>query len=89
MLLVGLMGLMSRVGVSSFDARCGVGLGRAGLRLRSGAFAPDYPILILVAAYGGCLRIPSGASKRPAHPRPTPHRALPLNLYGRRDESGS
>ena len=36
--------------------------GDSGQRLRSGAFAPDFPFLILVAAYGGCLRIPSGLS---------------------------
>ena len=35
-------------------------------RLRSGAFAPDCPILILVVACGDCLRIPSGASRLPA-----------------------
>jgi|GEM_PF-4181150 len=50
-----------------------MGLGGAGLRLRSGAFAPDCPVVILVAASGGCLRIPSGASDAPppqAHATP-------------------
>ena len=30
--------------------------------MRSGAFAPDWPVVIFVAAYGGCLQIPSGLS---------------------------
>jgi len=30
--------------------------------LRSGAFAPDFPVVIFVAACGGCLQIPSGLS---------------------------
>jgi len=43
--------------------------------LRSGAFAPDFPFVIVVVACGDCLPIPSGASTRPARPRPTPRRA--------------
>jgi len=43
--------------------------------LRSGAFAPDFPFVIVVVACGDCLPIPSGASTRPARPRPTPHPA--------------
>mgnify|MGYP007003618728 CR=1 FL=1 len=46
----------------SFDVWRVGGLGRAGQRLRSGAFAPDCPVVILVAACGRCLRIPSGLS---------------------------
>ena len=44
-------------------------------RLRSGAFAPDFPrapFVILVAACGGCLRIPSGASRLLAAAPPRP-----------------
>ena len=40
-------------------------------RSRSGAFAPDFPFVILVAACGGCLRIPSGASRLLAAARPS------------------
>ena len=43
----------------SLDARRGVGLGRAGLRLRSGAFAPDFPLVIFVR-----LRLPSDSLGR-------------------------
>ena len=55
--------------------------GVAGQRLRSGAFAPDCPIVILVAACGGCLRIPSGLST-PRATRPPPPRAAPQKLVG-------
>jgi len=46
----------------AIDARCVGGLRGAGQRLRSGAFAPDCPCVILVAAFGRCLRIPLGLS---------------------------
>ncbi|KAG1453607.1 hypothetical protein G6F57_015691 [Rhizopus arrhizus] len=36
------------------------GRGRGGQRLRSVAFAPDFPLVILVVACGNCLQIPSG-----------------------------
>ena len=55
--------------------------GVAGQRLRSGAFAPDCPLVILVAACGGCLRIPSGLST-PRATRPPPPRAAPQKLVG-------
>ncbi|CAB3689524.1 hypothetical protein LMG3431_04795 [Achromobacter pestifer] len=46
----------------SWAARHVGGLWGAGQRLRSGAFAPDFPVVIFVAACGGCLQIPSGLS---------------------------
>ena len=46
----------------SFDVWRVGGLGRAGQRLRSGAFAPDCPFVIFVAACGRGLQIPSGLS---------------------------
>jgi len=39
--------------------------------LRSGAFAPDFPFVIFVVAFGDCLQIPSGASRLPT-PQATP-----------------
>jgi len=36
--------------------------------LRSGAFAPDFPFVIFVVAFGDCLQIPSGASTALASP---------------------
>jgi len=36
--------------------------------LRSGAFAPDSPVVIFVVAFGDCLQIPSGASTALASP---------------------
>jgi len=54
----------------SFDARCGGGLGCAGQRLRSGAFAPDCPVVILVR-----LRLPSDSLGRIEVARSQGHRA--------------
>ncbi|EFF77949.1 hypothetical protein HMPREF0004_0735 [Achromobacter piechaudii ATCC 43553] len=62
----------------SFGARRGGGGREAGQRLRSGAFAPDCPVVILVAARGGCLRIPSGLST----PRLPPTTAPPCSISG-------
>ncbi|CAB3822816.1 hypothetical protein LMG3415_00496 [Achromobacter mucicolens] len=42
----------------SSDARRVAGLWRAGLRLRSGAFAPDFPFVIFVQAFGLPFRFP-------------------------------
>ena len=50
------------------------GLRCAGQRLRSGAFAPDCPVVIFVTAFGGSFRFPR-AYRLPAHPRPPPRRA--------------
>ena len=68
------MGVSGFVGafVASWDARRRGRVGGARPRLRSGAFAPDCPLVIFVAAYGRCLQIPSGASRlRATHPTPT------------------
>jgi|GEM_PF-5701632 len=48
-----------------------VAWGDSGQRLRSGAFAPDFPVVIFVVAYGNCLQIPSGLST-PLAPQATP-----------------
>jgi len=40
--------------------------GERGLRLRSGAFAPDCPVVILVTAFGGSFGFPRARSTRPA-----------------------
>ena len=60
--------------LGSFGARRGHGARRAGPRLRSGAFAPDCPCLILVIAYGDSFGF-RWAYRRPAHRAPQPHRA--------------
>ena len=41
-----------------------------GLRLRSGAFAPDFPFVIVVQAFGLPFRFPRAQSKRPTVTRP-------------------
>ncbi len=38
---------------------------RAGLRLRSGAFAPDYPVVIFVTAFGCSFRFPRAHLRAP------------------------
>ena len=60
--------------LGSFGARRGHGARRAGPRLRSGAFAPDFPCLILVIAYGDSFGF-RWAYRRPTHRAPQPHRA--------------
>ena len=51
------------------------GLGGAGQRLRSGAFAPDFPCVIFVTACGSSFRFP-WAYRLPAPPRPPPRTAV-------------
>ncbi|KRB14321.1 hypothetical protein ASD87_25980 [Achromobacter sp. Root170] len=46
----------------SSGARRVAGLWRAGLRLRSGAFAPDSPFVIFVQAFGLPFRFPRAAA---------------------------
>ncbi len=62
-------------GSGSSDASRGGGAGGAGQRLRSGAFAPDFPFVIFVTAFGGSFRFPR-AYRRPAPPAPPPRLAL-------------
>ena len=66
-------------GLGSLDARGVGGLGCAGQRLRSGAFAPDSPVVIFVQACGLPFRFPR-AYRRPAHPRPPTPRALEVAI---------
>jgi hypothetical protein len=66
----------------SLDARRGGPLGCAGQRLRSGAFAPDCPIVIFVTACGSSFRFPR-AYRLPAHPRGPPRRALAMAISRR------
>gem|GEM_PF-5701631 len=66
--------------VSSLDARRVGGRWGAGQRLRSGAFAPDCPVVIFVAAYGGCLQIPSGLSTPRAPPATNPPGSVERNF---------
>ncbi len=68
-------------GVLSTDA-CHVGDARcAGQRLRSGAFAPDFPVVIVVQAYGLPFRFPR-AYRRPAQ-RASPTRQAALSESSR------
>jgi len=68
-------------GVLSIDA-CHVGASRcAGQRLRSGAFAPDCPVVIVVQAYGLPFRFPR-AYRRPAQ-REAPTRQAALSESSR------
>ena len=60
--------------LGSYGARRGHGARRVGPRLRSGAFAPDFPCLILVIAYGDSFGF-RWAYRRPTHRAPQPHRA--------------
>ncbi len=46
------------------------GLGGAGLRLRSGAFAPDCPFVIFVTAFGCSFRFPRAHLHAPLPPSP-------------------
>ncbi|MNY26987.1 hypothetical protein D3C86_1608620 [compost metagenome] len=57
--------------------------------MRSGAFAPDFPVVNLVVACGDCLRFPSGASDAPLTPRPRHARLRRLDLDGRWGGRGS
>ena len=67
-------------GLSSLDARRVGGLRGAGQRLRSGAFAPDFPLVIFVTACGSSFRFPR-AYRRPARPGRPPRRALPGAIW--------
>ena len=70
----------------SWAARRGGGTECAGQRLRSGAFAPDCPCVILVVAYGNCLRIPLGLSTPRAPPAPATPGSVRCNLTSVRED---
>jgi hypothetical protein len=66
-------------GSSSLGVRRVGGLGYEGQRLRSGAFAPDCPVVIFVTACGSSFRFPR-AYRRPSHPSPPTHRTPPAAI---------
>ncbi|KAG1091721.1 hypothetical protein G6F40_012927 [Rhizopus arrhizus] len=55
-------GPMTSEAFAEFTPVASVARGDSGQRLRSGAFAPDCPLVIFVVACGNCLQIPSGLS---------------------------
>jgi len=69
----------------SFDAWGVGGLRGAGQRSRSGAFAPDFPLVIVVVAFGDCLPIPSGLST----PRAPQAADTPGCVSGHRTSAGA
>ena len=59
--------------MSSFDAWGDGGRWGAGQRLRSGAFAPDCPVVIFVSACGASFRFPRAYRLPAPHRPPSPH----------------
>ena len=71
---LGSLGVVCRGGgFGSLGALCVGGLGCAGQRLRSGAFAPDCPVVIFVSACGASFRFPRAYRLPAPHRPPSPH----------------